>query len=84
MSNNCNHVTLIVFKNDGQFQKEDEGVPILVGEHPIGAVTEISNKLVEGYILNKYMGLEHSEIEGKRCLSGIVLGHPLSVPYESK
>lgn len=78
------HATLIVFKNDGQFKEEDEGIPILVGEHPIGAITKIDNKLVEGYILNRYMGLEYSEIEGKRCLSGIMFGHPLCDLSETK
>lgn len=71
------HATLIAFKNDGQFKTEDEGIPILVGECPIGAITKIDNKLVEGYIFNRYMGLEYSNIDGKRCLSGITFGHPL-------
>ena len=71
------HVTLIAFQNDGQFKKEDEGIPIIVDEHPIGAITKITDNLVEGFIINRYMGLEYSEINGKRCLSGIMLGHPI-------
>lgn len=72
-------VTLIAFQNDGQFKKEDEGIPIIVDEHPIGAITKITDSLVEGFIINRYMGLEYSETNGKRRLSGIVLGH--SVGY---
>ena len=72
------HVTLIAFQNDGQFTKEDEGVPIIVDEHPIGAIKKITNGIVEGYIMNRYMGLGYSESNGKRYLSEIIFGHPLS------
>lgn len=71
------HVTLIAFQNDGQFKKEDEGIPILVNEHPIGAITKITDKLVEGFIINRYMGLGYSETNGKRHLSEICFGHPV-------
>ena len=71
------HVTLITFQNGGQFKKDDEGIPILVNEHPIGAITKITDKLVEGFIINRYMGLGYSETNGKRCLSEIYLGHPV-------
>lgn len=71
------HVTLIAFQNDGQFKKEDEGIPIMINEHPIGAITKINDKLVEGFIINRYMGLEYSEINGERCLSGICFGRPI-------
>ena len=77
MTKKREHITLITFQNDGQFKKEDEGIPILVNEHPIGAITKITDKLVEGYIINRYMGLGYSEISGKKCLSAIYFGHPV-------
>ena len=69
-------VTTITFKNNGELKKEDEGIPILINNHPIGAVAKVTEELIEGFVINKYMGLEYSEINGKRCLSGIMLGHP--------
>ena len=71
-----NRVTLIVFRNDGQFKKGDEGVPILINEHPIGAITKITDELVEGCIINRYMGLEYSVFDGERRLTGICFGCP--------
>ena len=71
------HVTLIAFQNDGCFKKEDKGIPIMINEHPIGAITKINDEVVEGYIINRYMGLEYSEYNGKRCLSGIMFGNPV-------
>lgn len=68
--------TLITFQNNGQFKKEDEGIPIMINEHPIGAITKVTDKLVQGYIINRYMGLEYSEFDGERKLSGICFGRP--------
>lgn len=79
---NQERITLLAFQNDGQFKKEDEGIPILVNECPIGAITKITEKMVEGYIINRYMGLEYSKTNDERCLSGIMLGHPLSPLYD--
>ena len=70
------HVTLIAFQNCGSFKKEDEGIPIMINEHPIGAITKVTDKLVQGYIINRYMGLEYSEFDGERKLSGICFGRP--------
>ena len=70
-------ITLIAFQNNGQFKKEDEGIPVMINEHPIGAITKITDKLVEGFIINRYMGLGYSETNGKRYLSEIYFGHPI-------
>lgn len=76
-------VTLVAFQNDGKFKKEDEGIPIMINEHPIGAITKINDKLVEGFIINRYMGLEYGEVNGERCLSGICFGRPIFNEEES-
>ena len=70
-------ITQVLFKNNGQYKKEDEGIPILVDNHPVGEIKKVSDEVVEGYIINRYIGLSYSEIKGKRRLSGIMFGHPV-------
>ena len=69
-------ITLIAFQNNGQFKKEDEGIPVMINEHPIGTITEVTDNLVQGYIINRYMGLEYSVFDGEKRLSGICFGRP--------
>lgn len=72
-----NMQTKIWFKSNGQFTKQNEGIPIVVDNHPIGAVTEVTDEIVEGYINNRYIGLEYSKINGETQLSAICFGHPV-------
>ncbi len=70
-------VTQVLFKNSGQYTKEDEGVPIFVNNHPVGEIEKVSDEVDEGHIINRYIGLSYSEMKGERKLSGIMFGHPV-------